>query len=89
MAANSTDDIFKSIILNENDRTPIQISLKFVHRTPADNTPALVQVMARRQTGQNPLPEPMMTQVIGAYMRHGCVCVWGGGGGGGVNMTNC
>ena len=52
MAANSADDIFKCIFLNENDKTPIQISLKFVHRTPADNAPALVQVMARRQTGQ-------------------------------------
>ena len=36
------DNIFKSIFLNENDRIPIQISLKFVLRCPIDNKPALV-----------------------------------------------
>ena len=70
MAANLADDLFKCIFLNENDRIPIQILLKFVPRTPIDNTPVLVQVMAWRQTGDMPLPEPMMTQFIDAYMRH-------------------
>ena len=46
MATNLADDIFKCIFLNENYRNLIQISLKFVPRTPIDNTPALVQVMA-------------------------------------------
>ena len=32
MAAILADDISKSIFLNENDRIPIQISLKFVAR---------------------------------------------------------
>ena len=70
MAANLADNIFKCIFLNENDRIPIQISLKFVPRTQIDNTPALVQVMAWRRTGDKPLPEPMMHQFIDAYMRH-------------------
>ena len=60
MAANLADDIFKLIFLNENDRIPIQISLKFVPRDPIDNKPALVQVMAWRRTGDKPLSEPMM-----------------------------
>ena len=42
MAATLADDTFKCIFLNENDRIPIQISLKFVHRGPIENKPALV-----------------------------------------------
>ena len=70
MAAILADDIFDCIFLNENDRFPIQISLKYVPRSPIDNKPALIQVMAWRRTGDKPLPEPMMTQFIDAYMRH-------------------
>ena len=70
MAAIVAEDIFKCIILNENDIIPIQISLKFVPRSPIDNKPALPQVMARRRIGDKPLPEPMMVQFIDAYMRH-------------------
>ena len=70
MAANLADDIFNCILLNENDRIPIQISLKYVPRTPVDNMPVVVQVMAWRWTGDKPLPEPMMTRFIDAYMRH-------------------
>ena len=54
MAAILTDKNFKCIFLNENDRIPIRIQLKFVPKCPIDNKPALVQVMAlaptRRQT---------------------------------------
>ena len=46
MAAILADDIFKCIFLNENDIILIQISLKFVPRSPIDNKPALVQVLA-------------------------------------------
>ena len=46
MADILVDDIFKWIFLTENDRIPIQISLKFVLRSPIDTKPALVQVMA-------------------------------------------
>ena len=64
------DDNFGCIFLNENDRIPVRISLKFAPRRPIDNKPALVQVMAWRQTGDKPLPETMLTQFTEAYMWH-------------------
>ena len=70
MTAILADDIFKWIFLNENDRIPIQIPLKFVPKSPIDNKAALFQVMAWCRTGDKPLPEAMMTQLIDAYMRH-------------------
>ena len=36
MVAFLADDIFKPIFSNENDRIPIQISLKFVAKGPID-----------------------------------------------------
>ena len=42
MAATFTDDVLKRIYLNENIRMPIQFSLKFVPKSPIDNTLALV-----------------------------------------------
>ena len=69
MAAVLADDIFKCIFLNENDRISIQTSLKFIPRSPIDNNPALVQVMAWRRIGDKPLPELMLTQFTDAYMR--------------------
>ena len=70
MAAISADDIFKCIYLNENDKIPIQISLKFVSSSPIENKQVLVQVMAWRRTGDTPLPEPTMNQFTDAYMWH-------------------
>ena len=70
MAAILADNIFKRIFLNENDIILIQISLKFVPRSPIDNKPSLVQVMAWCQIGDKPLSEPMMAQFTDAYMRH-------------------
>ena len=70
MAAILADDIFKLIFLNENDRIPIQISLKFVPRSTINNKPTLVWVMAWRRTGDKPLSEPMLIQFIEAFMRH-------------------
>ena len=70
MAAILADDIFKCIFFNENDIIPIQISLIFFPRSPIDNKPALVQVMAWRRIGDKPLPEPMMAQFTDAYMWH-------------------
>ena len=70
MAAILADDIFKCIFLNQNYRIPIQISLKFVPRSPIDNTPAMVEVMAWRRIGDKPLHEPMLAQFTDAYMRH-------------------
>ena len=46
----------------------IQISLNFIPRSPINNKPVLVQVMASRRRGDKPLPELMMTQLTDAYM---------------------
>ena len=71
MAAILADGIFKyDFFLNGNGRLPIQISLKFVSKSPIDNKPALVQVMAWRRTGDKPLPALKMAQSIDAYFRH-------------------
>ena len=56
------DDIFTCIFLNENVRTFIKISLKFVAKGPINNIPALVQIMAWRRPGDKPLSEPMMVR---------------------------
>ena len=70
MASILEDDNFKWIFVNENDRILIRISLKFVPKSRIYNKTALVQVMARRRIGGKPLPKPMLTQFIDAYMRH-------------------
>ena len=57
------DDTFKRISLNENARIAIKISLKFVPKSPIDNNPALVQIMAWRRPGDKPLSEPMMVRL--------------------------
>ena len=44
--------------------------LKFVPEGLIDNKSALVQVMAWRQIGDKPLPEPMMTQFTDVCMLH-------------------
>ena len=64
------DGIFKWIFFNENDKIPIQISLKYVLRSTNDNKAALVQVMAWCWAGDKPLPETLMTQFTDAYMLH-------------------
>ena len=53
----------------------IRISLKFVPNGPIYNKAVLVQVKAWRLTGDNPLPEPMLTQFTDAYMRHSTLIV--------------
>ena len=58
------DDTFKRIFLNENVRILIKISLKFVPKGPINNIPALVQIMARRRSGDKPLSEPMMVSLL-------------------------
>ena len=42
MAAISANDKFKCIFLNNNNRIPIKISLKFVPRGPINNIPAFI-----------------------------------------------
>ena len=53
MAAILADDNFKCIFFNQNDRIPIRVSLKFVHRSPIDNITALAQVMAWHRLANN------------------------------------
>ena len=54
------DDTFKRILFNENVRISIKISLKFVAKSPNNNIPALVLIMAWRRRGDKPLSEPMV-----------------------------
>ena len=61
---------FQTHFLDKNVRTAIKITMKFVPKGPLDNESALVQVMAWHRTGDNPLPEPMLTQFTDPYMRH-------------------
>ena len=57
------DDTFKRIFLNENVGISIKISLKFVHKGPINNIPALVQIMAWRRPGDKPLSEPIVVRL--------------------------
>ena len=54
-------DVFKCIFLNKKLCILVQISLKFVPKGLIDNKSVLVQEMAWCRTGDNPLPEPMLT----------------------------
>ena len=58
------DFIFKCIFLNENIQISKKISLKFVPKGPINNIPALVQIMAWRRPGDNPLSEQMMVTLL-------------------------
>ena len=64
-----TGDISKRIFFKENVWIPIEISLKFVPKSPINNESSLVQVMACRRFGTKPLPKPMMTHFNDAYRR--------------------
>ena len=64
------DASFRCIFLNENDCILIEFLLKFIAKGPIDNTSELVEVMAWHQTGNQPLPQPMMTKYTDAYVRH-------------------
>ena len=44
--------------------------MKFGPKGTIDNNTALAQIMVWRKTGDNPLHEPMVAQVVEAYMRH-------------------
>ena len=58
------DDNLKCIFLNENIWISIKISLKFVPRGPINNIPELVQIMAWRRPGDNPLSEPLVVTLL-------------------------
>ena len=70
MTAILADDKFKCMFAKENDRIPIEISLKFVPMGPIDNNRVLVQLTVWRRKGDKPLSEPMLTQFSDAYKRH-------------------
>ena len=58
------DDIFKCIFSNENQWIMPRISLQFVPKVPINNIPALFQIMAWRRSGDKPLSEPMMVNLL-------------------------
>ena len=58
------DAIFKCIFMNENAWISIKISLKFLPKGLSNNIPAMVQIMAWRWTGDKPLSEPMMVNLL-------------------------
>ena len=57
------EDTFKRIFLNENVGISMKIWLKFVHKGPINNIPALAQIMAWRRPGDKPLSEPMVVRL--------------------------
>ena len=58
------NDILGCIFLNGNVWISVKISLKFVHKIPVNNIPALVQIMAWCRPGDKPLSEPMMVNLL-------------------------
>ena len=68
MAATLADNIFKCNFVNESVLISLKTSLNFVRKGPIDYKSSLIQVMAWRQTGDKPLPEPMMVPLNGIYM---------------------
>ena len=57
-----TDNICRSIFVNEKIWILIKNWLKFVPKGPIDNDTALVQIMAWRQIGDKPLSKLMLTR---------------------------
>ena len=55
---------FQVYFLNENIWISIKISGKFVPEGTINNTPELVQIMARRRPGDKPLFEKMMVTLL-------------------------
>ena len=54
------------------------MSLKAVIKGPITDVPALLQIMARRRTGDEPLSESMMTKSTDAYVRRSASMSWYG-----------
>ena len=57
------DEILRCYFLNENVWIPIKISLKFAPKSPINNIPTLVQIMAWRRPGDKPLSEAIMVSL--------------------------
>ena len=62
--------IFRCIVVNEKFWILIKISLKLVPKSPIDNIPALVKIMAWCRIGDKSLSETMLTLSTDAYVRH-------------------
>ena len=60
---NFPHDIFQCIFLKENIRVWIKMSLKFLSKSPINNVPSLVQIMAWRRLGDQPLSGQMMVRL--------------------------
>ena len=54
----------EAFFFNENVWISIKISPKSVPKSPVNNISALVQVMAWRRPGDNPLSETMMVRLL-------------------------
>ena len=54
---------FEMHFVNDNAWILLKISLQFAPYDRINNTPALVQIMAWRRTGDKPLSEPMMVRL--------------------------
>ena len=61
---NFANNIFKCIFLNKNIWITIKISLNSVCKGEINNIPALVEIMAWRWCGDEPLSEPMMVCLL-------------------------
>ena len=64
------DDILKLIFMNGKFCIFIRISLLFVRKGKIGTKSVLIQVIVWRQTGSRLLPEPMLTRLTDAYIRH-------------------
>ena len=64
MATIFADDNFTPILLNENVRIFIKISLKFSPKGPIKDISALAQIMAWHWPGDKPLSEPVVFSLL-------------------------
>ena len=64
------ENSFQHIFMDEKFYILTRISPRFVSKGPIYNDSALVQAIIWHQTGDKPLPEPMLTQFMDAYMGH-------------------
>ena len=58
------DDIWNAFFFKEYVWISITISLRFVPKSPINNIPTLVQIMAWRRPGDKPLSEPMTVSLL-------------------------
>ena len=58
------DDILKCILLNEDARISVNISLKFIPKDLMNYIPALIQIMAWHRPGDKPLSEPVLISLL-------------------------